>query len=111
MRLKEATPRKEVLPTMATAAKNKKLRHNEYYGEQSTLDELYQQSLKGAKFRKLYEKIIGENNILLAYRNIKANTGSTTKGTDGKTINDIATMTNEQVVAMVRDTSHNQLDE
>lgn len=103
MRLKEATPRKEVLPTMATAAKNKKLRHNEYYGEQSTLDELYQQSLKGAKFRKLYEKIIGENNILLAYRNIKANTGSTTKGTDGKTINDIATMTNEQVVAMVRE--------
>lgn len=87
---------------MATATKNAKLRHNEYYGEQSNLDELYQQSLEGAKFKKLYEKIISESNILLAYRNSKANTGSTTKGTDGKTIRDIAVMTNAEVVAMVR---------
>lgn len=103
MRLKEATPRKEVLPTMATATKNAKLRHNEYYGQQNTLDELYEQSLKGAKFKKLYEKIIDKRNILLAYRNIKANTGSTTKGTDGKTIKSIANMTNEQVITMVRE--------
>ncbi|WP_211289533.1 hypothetical protein SPSIL_028570 [Sporomusa silvacetica DSM 10669] len=88
---------------MATATKNTKLRHNEYYGQQSSLDELYKQSLKNAKFKKQYEKIIDESSILLAYRNIKANTGSTTKGTDRKTINDIATMTNEQVVAMVRE--------
>jgi len=103
VRLKEATPRKEVLPTMATTAKNKKLRHNEYYGQQSTLDELYEQSLKGAKFKKLYEKIIDESNILLAYRNIKTNTGSITKGTDDKIISDIATMTNEQVIRMVQE--------
>ncbi len=88
---------------MATATKNTKLRHNEYYGQQSILDELYEQSLKGAKFDKLYDKIIDEGNILLAYRNIKANTGSTTKGTDNKTISDIATMTNEQVIIMVRE--------
>ena len=87
---------------MATATKNAKLRHNEYYSQQSTFDELYEESLKGINFEKLYEKIIDENNIFLAYRNIKTNTGSTTKGTDGKTINDIAIMTNEQVVAMVR---------
>jgi len=79
------------------------LRHNEYYGQQSTLDELYEQSLKGAKFDKLYDKIIGESNILLAYWNIKANTRSTTKGTDNKTFSDIATMTNEQVIIMVRE--------
>lgn len=103
MRLKEATPRKEVLPTMATIVKNKKLRHNEYYGQQSTLDELYQQSLKGMKFKKLYEKIIDESNILLAYRNIKTNTGSITKGTDDKIISNIATMTNEQVIMMVQE--------
>jgi retron-type reverse transcriptase len=87
---------------MATKTMNTKLRHNEYYGQQSTLDELYERSLNGAKFNKLYEKIIGEGNILLAYRNIKANTGSKTKGTDGKTIQDIGAMTNERVIAMVR---------
>ena len=91
-----------MLPTMATATKNAKLRHNEYYGQQNTLDELHEKSLKGAKFTKLYEKIIDETNILLAYRNIKSNTGSATKGTDGKIIKDIASMTNEQMVAMVR---------
>ena len=92
-----------MLPTMATATVNTKLRHNEYYGQQSTLDELYEQSLKGAKFKELYEKIIDDSNILLAYRNIKANTGSTTKGTDGRSIEDIANMRNEQVITMVRE--------
>jgi RNA-directed DNA polymerase len=87
---------------MATTTTNTKLRHNEYYGQQSTFDELYERSLHGAKCNKLYEKIVEENNILLAYRNIKANTGSKTEGTDGKTIKDIASMTNEQVIVMVR---------
>ena len=63
---------------------------------------MYKRSLNSAKFNKLYDKIEGEENILLAYRNIKANTGSKTKGTDGKTIHDIAVMTNEHVIAMVR---------
>ena len=103
MRLKEVNPlSKEVLPTMATKTMNTKLSHNEYYGQQSTFDELYKRSLNSAKFNKLYDKIEGEENILLAYRNIKSNTGSKTKGTDGKTIQDIADMTNEQVVAMVK---------
>ena len=87
---------------MATTTTNTKLRHNEYYGQQSTFDELYERSLSGAKCNKLYEKIVEENNILLAYRNIKANTGSKTQGTDGRTIKDIAGMTNEQVIVMVR---------
>jgi len=81
---------------MATTTANTKLRHNEYYGQQSILDELYERSLKGAKFNKLYEKIVEENNILLAYRNIKANTGSKTEGTDGLTIKDIAGMTTKK---------------
>ena len=88
---------------MATTTANAKLRHNEYYGQQSTLDELYERSLNGAKFNKLYGKIVEKSNILLAYRNIKANTGSKTEGTDGKTIKDIANMTNEHVIAMVRE--------
>jgi len=87
---------------MATNTANAKLRYNEYYGQQNTFDELYERSLNGANFNKLYGKIVEENNILLAYRNIKANTGSKTEGTDGLTIKDIADLTNEQVIAMVR---------
>ena len=87
---------------MATTTANTKLRHNEYYGQQSTFDELYERSLNGVKFNKLYDKIVEESNILLAYRNIKANTGSKTEGTDGLTIKDIAGMTNQQVITMVK---------
>ena len=65
------------------------LRHNEYYNMQEKLDWLYDRSLKRAtKGLKLYELITSRENILLAYRNIKANTGSKTKGTDGLTIED-----------------------
>lgn len=59
---------------MTTGNMNSKLRHNEYYGQQNILDELYARSLRNQKFTRLYEKVIEENNILLAYRNIKANT-------------------------------------
>ncbi|WP_445506480.1 group II intron reverse transcriptase/maturase [Niallia sp. 03190] len=63
------------------------LRHAEYYDMQSTFDDLYERSKTNAtKGLRLYEHIISKNNILLAYRNIKANTGSKTTGTDGITI-------------------------
>ena len=63
--------------------KKQKLRNNEYYEMQSVFDELYAKSKEGKAFNKLIELIACENNILLAYRNIKNNKGSTTKGTDG----------------------------
>ena len=53
---------------------------------QDVYDKLYQQSVGGQTFKDLMQIISSENNILLAYRNIKNNEGSTTKGTDGKTI-------------------------
>lgn len=50
-------------------------------------DDLYQRSENNAtKGINLYKHIISKENILLAYRNIKANTGSKTEGTDGITI-------------------------
>lgn len=55
---------------------------------QKVFDKLYKQSVKGKSFKKLMEIISDENNIKLAYRNIKANKGSLTGGTDGKTIID-----------------------
>lgn len=53
---------------------------------QNTFDRLHAQAKEGRKFNSLYEIISCENNILLAYRNIKKNDGSKTKGTDGRTI-------------------------
>ncbi|MEB4819762.1 group II intron reverse transcriptase/maturase [Bacillus thuringiensis] len=63
------------------------LRHAEYYDMQKVFDDLYQRSENNAtKGINLYKHIISKENILLAYRNIKANTGSKTEGTDGITI-------------------------
>lgn len=58
------------------------LRHAEYYGMQPVFDELYHRSLEGENFTDLMDLILSRDNILLAYRNIKANGGSYTAGTD-----------------------------
>ena len=47
------------------------LRHNEYYGMQSTIDNLYQASANGEVFTDLMSVILQRENIMLAYRNIK----------------------------------------
>lgn len=78
------------------------LRHAEYYGMQAIYDELYQKSLNGDSFPKLMSIILSRENILLAYRNIKANKGSYTAGTDKKNITDIGGMSPEEVVEKVR---------
>ena len=65
------------------------LRHAEYYGMQTTFDELYQRSRDGGIFDNLMDLILSRDNILLAYRNIKANGGSYTAGTDNRNITDI----------------------
>ena len=78
------------------------LRHAEYYGMQKTFDELYQKSRNGESFRNLMDLILSRDNILLAYRNIKANGGSYTAGTDNRNITDIGSRTPEEVVEKVR---------
>ena len=78
------------------------LRHAEYYGMQPTFDELYQRSRDGGIFDNLMDLILSRDNILLAYRNIKANGGSYTAGTDNRNITDIGGMAPEKVVEKVR---------
>lgn len=90
------------MPTEEKVPKRKKLRHNEYYNIQGTLDSLYDKSKNNQKFNKLYDIIISEENILLAYRNIKSNRGSKTKGSNKKTILDIGAMDNDRIVKYVR---------
>ena len=78
------------------------LRHAEYYGMQKTFDTLYARSQTGEIFEDLMGTILSRENILLAYRNIKANTGSRTPGTDNLSIEDIGYLTPEAVVEKVR---------
>ncbi|WP_150476147.1 group II intron reverse transcriptase/maturase, partial [Bacillus sp. BNPI-92] len=72
--------------------KNKKLRHNEYYGIQTFLDNLYQKATKKNSFKNLMPIIISDENILLAFRNIKGNKGSKTAACDNVNIKDIERM-------------------
>ncbi len=82
--------------------KKDKLRYNEYFDMQSIFDELYQQSRNNNNFYKLMEVIGSKQNIRLAYRNLKGNTGSKTKGTDGKTIEDISKLNDDMLIKEVR---------
>ena len=86
-----------------TMLKKNKLRYNEYYDMQHIYDELYAQSKNGNNFYKLLEIIGSEQNICLAYRNLKSNSGSKTAGTDGMTIDDIKRFSNAEIVATVRE--------
>lgn len=85
-----------------TMLKKAKLRYNEYYDMQRVFDSLYAASKNGNNFYKLLEIIGSEENIRLAYRNLKTNSGSNTAGTDGKTIEDIKTLTDKEVIDTVR---------
>ena len=82
--------------------KKDKLRYNEYYDMQHIYDELYAQSKNGNNFYKLLEIVGSEQNICLAYRNLKTNSGSKTAGTDGLTIDDIKHLCDEDIIMKVR---------
>ncbi len=90
------------MATKDKAKKKAKLRHAEYYDFQKVQDKLYADSQNGRIFKNLVTTIMSEENIQLAYRNIKKNSGSKTAGTDGKTIKDIAKWQPEKVVSYVR---------
>lgn len=75
-----------------------KLRHNEYYDLQDTFDELYHKSKEGKMFKDLMPIICSQNNILLAYRNIKKNKGSKTPGADPANIIDLGEIDSDKLV-------------
>ena len=80
------------MATKRKVQKEKKLRNAEYYDFQKIQDKLYTDSMQGRTFTRLVELIALPENIRLAYRNIKANSGSRTAGTDGRTIKDLEKM-------------------
>ena len=70
--------------------KKSKIRHSEYYDQQELHFCLYEESKQG------------EENIQLAYRNLKNNKGSNTAGTDNKTIRHLSVMDENTLVETVR---------
>lgn len=83
-------------------SKQRKIRNSEYYGMEATFDELYAKSRDGQIFRHLMEIIESEENIKLAYRTIKKNTGSNTAGVDKRTIVSLSKLSEEEYVRMIR---------
>lgn len=82
--------------------KHKKLRHLEYYDLQSTFDNLYERSRNNCTFNNLMDLISSDENIKLAYRNIKRNGGSNTVGTDEQNIADIEIMSSDDYVSLIK---------
>ena len=70
--------------------------------KENNYNELHERAKNGEIFTNLMPLVLSRENILLAYRNIKNNTGSHTTGTDGMTIDDIKKMTTEEVVDKVK---------
>lgn len=82
--------------------KKQKIRNSEYYDMQLVFDELYAASVKGQRFCNLVELIKRPENIKLAYRNIRKNSGSRTAGVDNKTISDLNKWNENALVAHVQ---------
>lgn len=99
---KNHIPRRWLTLKQSKPVKRQKARNAEYYDMQKTQDMLYKQSLNNQNFYHLMKIVESNENIQLAYRNIKKNAGSNTAGTDKKTIKDLEKLTVEQIVLLVR---------
>lgn len=92
-----------MMPVLAQKKQQQqKIRHAEYYDMIGVTDLLFQQSVDGGCFDNLMQFIAMNENILLAYRNIKKNRGSFTPGVDGITIEKLGMLTETQLLAKVK---------
>ena len=82
--------------------KKQKIRNAEYYDMQTAFDKLYADSVSGRQFRNLVELIQRPKNIMLAYRNLRKNSGSKTAGVDKKTISDLNKWSDKKLVNHVQ---------
>lgn len=88
--------------TRVKPTKRSALRNAEYYDFQEVFDKLYEDSEKGYQFKNLTELIRSSENIMLAFRNIKKNSGSKTPGVDKKTITHLQQWENAQLIAYIQ---------
>ena len=82
--------------------KKQKIRNAEYYDMQTAFDKLYADSVSGRQFRNLVELIQRPENIMLAYRILRKNSGSKTAGVDKKTISDLNKWSDKKLVNHVQ---------
>ena len=82
--------------------KKQKIRNAEYYDMQTAFDKLYADSVSGRQFRNLVELIQRPENIMMAYRNLRKNSGSKTAGVDKKTISDLNKWSDKKLVNHVQ---------
>lgn len=82
--------------------KKQKIRNAEYYDMQTAFDKLYADSVSGRQFRNLVELIQRPENIILAYRNLRKNSGSKTAGVDKKTISDLNKWSDKKLINHVQ---------
>lgn len=88
--------------TTSKKPEKQKLRNAEYYDLQSVFDRLYSESKRGKIFTEIMPMILSENNICLAYRNLKKNSGSKTAETDKKAIKYLETWKEPDLIRYVR---------
>lgn len=69
---------------------------------QNIFDNLYNKSCSNKNSNKLMQYVTSKNNILLAYRNIKNNKGSTTVGTDNLDISYFKEMKTEKFIEHIQ---------
>lgn len=82
--------------------KKQKIRNAEYYDMQTAFDKLHADSVSGRQFRNLVELIQRPENIMLAYRNLRKNSGSKTAGVDKKTISDLNKWSDKKLINHVQ---------
>ena len=88
--------------TQTKQPKRKKIRHSEYYDLQAVFDKMYADSKENKVFNNLIPLAASDENILLAYRNIKRNSGSNTCGVDELAIRDIENLDEGHFIEIVR---------
>lgn len=90
------------MATNTKQIKKQKIRNNEYYDTQKLFDDLYARSKENCIFKNLLQYISSRENIMLAYRNIKKNKGSRTKGSNSSTILSLGVTNPEKLIAYVQ---------
>ncbi|WP_373894324.1 reverse transcriptase domain-containing protein [Virgibacillus natechei] len=83
------------------------LRYWDYYDMTDTFTDLYDKASQQQSFSHLFDVITSRENILLSYRTIKSNKGSKTPGTDGKTIDDMKRLSEDELVTEIQNKLEN----